>query len=102
MEQNQDKITFEEVYFENGQLMYKDQFLNGKKHGEQLSYWKNGQLWYKEHYINGKKHGEQLDYYRDGELDYKFYYINGKKVSYEEWIKYNRNQKLNTIWNKIK
>ena len=37
-----------------------------------------------------------------GQLSYKQYYINDKKVSYEQWIKYNRNIKLNSIWDKIK
>ena len=38
----EDKITFKEDYHSNGQLCYKYQYLNGKKHGEQLSYHRNG------------------------------------------------------------
>ena len=102
MEQNQDKITFKEGYWDNGQLKYKHQYLNGKEHGEQLAYHSNGQLHYKWQYLDGKEHGEQSIYGLNGELYYKSYYINDNYVSYEEWIKYNRNQKLNSIWNKIK
>ena len=102
MGENQDKITFEEAYHENGKLWYKHQYLNGEYHGEQLYYWENGQLKYKWQCLNGDKHGEQIGYFDYGELWYKNYYINGEGVSQEEWIKYNRNLKLNTIWNKIK
>tara|TARA_B110000858_G_C17432295_1_gene305986 strand:+ start:31 stop:273 length:243 start_codon:yes stop_codon:yes gene_type:complete len=78
MGENKDKITVKEVYWDNGQLRYKRQYLNGYKHGKQLSY------------------------NFDGKLSYKHYYINGNYASYEEWIKYKRNEKLNSIWNKIK
>ena len=98
----EDKITFEEEYYDNGKLSYELQYLNGLKHGEQLSYHTNGELQYKWQYLNDLKHGEQLSYHFDGELSYKLYYINGDEVSYEEWVKYNRNLKLNSIWNKIK
>ena len=98
----QDKITFKEEYWDNGQLKYKEQYLNGNQHGEQLGYYYNGQLHYKFQYLNGNKHGEQLGYYEGGKLWYKDYYINDNYVSYEEWIKYNRNEKLQSIWNKIK
>ena len=99
----EDKITFEEDYYSNGQLWYKRQFLNGKLHGEQLGYLSNnGQLSYKGQYLNGKEHGEQIGYRSNGELLYKDYYINGDEISYEEWIKYKRDIKLQRIWNKIK
>ena len=98
----QDKITFEEEYHSNGQLRYKYQYLNGEQHGEQLGYYSNGQLRYKRQYLNGKFHGEQLGYFSDGALKHKYYYINGDGVSYEEWIKYKRNEKLQSIWEKIK
>ena len=113
MGEDKDKITFEEYlnglkhgehigYFENGVLWYKRQYLNGLKHGEQLGYYSNGKLLYKQQFLNGLKHGEQISYnYTDSGL-HKEYYINDKLVSYEEWIKYKRNQKLQSIWNKIK
>ena len=102
MEQTKDKITFKEEYYSsNGQLRYKHQYLNDKQNGEQLRYFDNGKLRYRYQYLNGKLHGEQLSYNFDGQK-YKNYYINGKLVSYEEWIKYNRDQKLQSIWEKIK
>ena len=103
MEQNKDKITFEEEYWGNGQLKYKYQYLNGEYHGEQLGYHhSNGKLNYKQQFLNGDKHGEHIGYFSDGQLMYKYYYINGDEVSYEEWIKYKRNEKLQRIWDKIK
>lgn len=85
----ENEITFKEHYWSNGQLRYKYQYLNGKKHGEQSGYYRNGELCYKEQYLMGEKHGEQLSYH-NGELCYKEYYIKGEKVSEEEWIKYNK------------
>ena len=89
-------------YWDNGQLKYKYQYLNEKRNGEQLIYYSNGKLHYKYQYLNGEQHGEQLSYRDNGELLYKIYYINGKLVSKDKWIKYNRDQKLQSIWNKIK
>tara|TARA_B110000858_G_C17432295_1_gene305987 strand:+ start:249 stop:560 length:312 start_codon:yes stop_codon:yes gene_type:complete len=88
MEQNQDKITFEEEYYDNGQLRYKWQYLNYKIHGDQFDYYSNGKLNYKTQYLNDKPHGEQLRYHKNGKLWYKSYCINGKKVSEKEWIEY--------------
>ena len=104
MGQNQDidiDIEVKEGYYSDGQLNYRFQFLNGDKHGEQLIYFRNGKLSDKEQFVNGKRHGEQLSYWSHIEL-YKSYYINDYQVPYEEWIKYNRNIKLQSIWEKIK
>jgi antitoxin component YwqK of YwqJK toxin-antitoxin module len=67
---------------------------NGKLHGEQIGYYHNGQIAYKQNYINGQLHGEQL-----WQINYKDYYINDKLVSKEEWIAYERNLKMVIISN---
>ena len=64
-----------EVYWSNGQLMYKANYVNGKQHGYWEVYWDNGQLSSKGNFVNGKRHGYFEDYYSDGELKYKTYYI---------------------------
>ena len=48
----------------------------GEKHGSWESNHINGNLWYKENYINGKKHGLYEIYYYNGNLDYKVNYVN--------------------------
>ena len=47
----------------------------GERHGYWESYFDNGQLWYKGNYVNGNKHGYWERYYRNGELESKIYYI---------------------------
>jgi len=92
------ETTFKEDYYSNGKLKYKNQFLNGEKHGEQLGYHENGTLIYKNQFLNGKLHGEQLEYYYSGELWYKEeYYINDKKVSEKEWITYQPKPKTQSL-----
>ena len=41
----------------------------GQKHGPWEKYWNNGELMYKKNYLNGKLHGPWEKYYRNGELD---------------------------------
>jgi antitoxin component YwqK of YwqJK toxin-antitoxin module len=51
---------------------YNDQ---GEAHGYWEVYWNNGQLLYKGNYINGKEHGYWEWYYDNGKLNTKIYYI---------------------------
>jgi antitoxin component YwqK of YwqJK toxin-antitoxin module len=71
----------------------------GEYHGIQIGYHGNGQIAYKDYYINGNRHGIQIGYYADnpGQLWYKIYYINGVLVSPEEYLAYERRSKLDII-----
>ena len=51
---------------------YNDQ---DERHGYWERYWDNGQLWYKGNYVNGKQHGYWERYYPNGKLKDKIYYI---------------------------
>jgi antitoxin component YwqK of YwqJK toxin-antitoxin module len=82
-----------------GQISYKDNYINGEYHGEQIGYHSNGKIAYKDNYINGKQHGIQVGYYSNGQISYKKNYINGKRVSNEEWIAYDRNNKMKMMSN---
>ena len=62
---------------------------NGEKHGP-WEYYSNGNLWYKENYINGKKHGICEDYYYKGQLSLKFNVINGKRYGLSEYYSYGK------------
>jgi antitoxin component YwqK of YwqJK toxin-antitoxin module len=87
-------------YHPNGQIWFKENYINGNKHGEHIGYYNDGQISYKENYnINGNYHGEQIGYRDDGEIWYKHNYINGNMVSKEEWILYNRKLKMDMISN---
>ena len=71
-----------EVYYFNGKLMFKGNYLNGKEHGYWERYCDNGQLWYKGNYVNGNPHGYWEYYYSNGKLYFKGYYDMGKRVDY--------------------
>jgi antitoxin component YwqK of YwqJK toxin-antitoxin module len=55
-------------------------FKDGKLHGKWVMYYENGQLWIKENYVNGERHGESVQYHENGQLKSKENYVNGKKV----------------------
>ena len=49
---------------------------DGQRHGYWEVYWSNGMLWYKGNYINGKREGYWEWYKSDGgNLKHKDYYI---------------------------
>ncbi len=45
------------TYFENGQLNDETHFEDGHRHGQQIMYYMDGQLWLKFNYLNDKKMG---------------------------------------------
>jgi antitoxin component YwqK of YwqJK toxin-antitoxin module len=54
-----------EYYYENGQLRFKGNFINGIEDGLLEFYYENGQLHYKGNFINGNKDG-WWEYYHSG------------------------------------
>ena len=54
----------------------------GEKHGYWESYYDNGNLWYKGNYVDGKEHGYWESYYYNGNLYYKGFYDMGEEVDY--------------------
>ena len=57
------------VYFyDNGQLMNKENYKDGKRDGPWVRYWDNGQLWNKGNYKDGKVEGPWVYYSRDGSV----------------------------------
>jgi antitoxin component YwqK of YwqJK toxin-antitoxin module len=74
-EQGESHGYWEWYYFDNGQLCYKGNFVNGKRHSYWEVYYDNGQLCYKGNYVNGKLHGYWERYCRNGQLRDKQYYI---------------------------
>jgi antitoxin component YwqK of YwqJK toxin-antitoxin module len=47
------KTGYWELYYSNGNLRRKGNYINGKEDGYWESYWSNGKIMYKENYING-------------------------------------------------
>jgi antitoxin component YwqK of YwqJK toxin-antitoxin module len=48
---------------------------NGIKHGYWEDYWDNGNLWYKGNYVDGNRHGYWEVYNYNGNLNQIRYYI---------------------------
>ena len=76
-------------YWDNGQLVAKQTYKDGKKHGLYEYYLTNGQLFTKGNYKDGKKHGLYETYYRNGQLESKSTYKDGKQNGL--WDSYDEN-----------
>lgn len=49
-------------YDDDGTLLSKESYKNGKLHGLRLVFRKDGSVWYSEKYQNGLRHGEKIVY----------------------------------------
>jgi antitoxin component YwqK of YwqJK toxin-antitoxin module len=85
-----------------GQQKYKQNFVNGQRHGLQEGWYRNGQQEYKWNYVNGQLHGIQEYWYpsgvdpsdpwqatnaaqqRGGQQQYKYNYVNGQLHGLQE------------------
>ena len=65
-------------YFQNNKIKFEGEYLNGKKHGKGKEYNKYG-LVYEGEYLNGKKHGKGKEFDKHKKLIYEGEYLNGKK-----------------------
>ena len=71
-----------ESYYENGNLWYKGNYVDGNRHGSWESYYSNGNLAFKGNYVDGKEHGYWEGYYSNGKLWHKGFYGMDKEVNY--------------------
>ena len=78
-------------YYENGQLMQKSNWKDGKRHGHWEYYYRDGQLNWKKKYKKGKKYGLDEGYYGNGQVKWRQKYKNGKPNGPRE--EYHRNGK---------
>jgi hypothetical protein len=62
------KNGLEEVFYANGQLQYKRNWINNQLDGEGVHYHNDGTLYYKEFYANGVKSGTWSFYEHDGTI----------------------------------
>ncbi len=66
-----------EIYFDNGQLDYRGEFINGTTHGFHESYWDTGRLFF----IGSFDMGKRIGYWKISqdswnEVIYKLFYAN--------------------------
>lgn len=64
-----------EDYYENGQIMYRHPYVDGKKHGEFKGWHSNGELKYQHFYLYDKKTKEWKGWFSNGQLRYKQKYV---------------------------
>ena len=71
-------------YFENGNLSFKEEFVNGKKQGQFIYYHRNGELRSTVDYIDDELHGYKKDYDEIGNIIRTKEFINGQQVATHE------------------
>ena len=74
-------------YYNNGQLMWKGNFTDGKMDGAWFRYHNNGRLESKGTYKDGMSDGLWVKYHQNGRLSWKGTYKNRKKEG--PWVNYN-------------
>jgi len=82
------KPTVKEEFYPNGELKSRTNYqainVGVKKHGLEEHYHENGQLIFKRNYKDGKPHGLVERYHENGQLSYKTYYKDGEQQGLEE------------------
>ena len=66
-------------YDEDGNILYEIKNGNGKV----IEYYNNGQIKYEGEYLNGLKNGKFIEYYESGLLKFEGEYLNGKRLGNE-------------------
>ena len=71
---------YEEFNMSNNKLIYKGEYLNGKRNGKGKEYDKDGNLIFEGEYLNGKRNGKGKEYNKyTGKLIFEGEYLNGEK-----------------------
>ena len=73
------KNGLEEIYYIEGPLAYRVNYVDGKRDGLLEWFDKKGRLLAKVHYKEGKLHGEEIHYFENGVVKYRVTYVNDKK-----------------------
>ena len=76
---NNQRTGYWEEYWDNGNLRYNGNYINGLKDGYWEDYWVNGNLYSKEHYYNNVRHGTYYHYNTNGNLLFTIQYYKGVK-----------------------
>ena len=65
--------------YDNGELIFQGEYLNGKRNGIGKEYDYNGELKFEGEYLNGKRNGKGKEYDYEGKLEFEGKYLNGIK-----------------------
>lgn len=86
------KKDVERSYYQNGNLEYEAEFINGKLDGTSRVWSEDGTLYSKSEYSNGQPHGVWIIFYSNGTLMHEVQYEYGQKHGTEKW--YYENEQL--------
>ena len=86
------KKDVERSYYQNGNLEYEAEFINGKLDGTNRVWSEDGALYSKSEYSNGQPHGVWIIFYSNGTLMHEVQYEYGQKHGTEKW--YYENEQL--------
>ena len=86
----------QKYWYENGQLHKEENYKDGKKNGLHKEWYKNGQLYDEENYIDGKSEGLHKRYYKNGQLKMENNLKNGKLKTQKMW---SENGQIVRDWN---
>ena len=75
------KEKAKECRIENDTIIYKGDYLNGKRNGKGKEYNEFGDLIYEGEYLNGKRSGKGKEYYPNGNIKFKGIYLNNNQWS---------------------
>lgn len=74
---NGQKYGEERSWYGSGNLHTQIHWINGQKHGVQKEWFENGQLCYEVNWVNGRLHGTEKYWYKNGELEHQINWVNG-------------------------
>ena len=74
----------------NDKLIYKGEYLNGKRNGKGIEYDKNRDFIFEGEYLNGKRYGkgEEIMYWNEFHIIFQGEYFDGKKWNGREYVDY--------------
>ena len=75
----------ERSYYQNGNLEYEAEFVNGKLDGTSRVWSVDGNLYSKSEYSNGQPHGVWIIFHSNGALMHEVQYEYGQKHGVEKW-----------------
>jgi protein TonB len=69
------------TYDSTGTIESENNYLNGKRNGDQREYYPSGSLYYSEQYADNFEHGKRMVYYEDGKLKREEVFEKGELVN---------------------
>ncbi len=73
-------------YYDSGGIQFKVNYVDGKKHGEEIWYHENGVIMEKVNYVDDVQQGEQINYSDSGAIIAKRNFLDG--MAHGKWTRY--------------